>query len=113
MAALTGEKGYAEALDRIWGDITNMRMHITGGLGAVHGIEGFGPQYELPNAHAFNETCAAVGNVFFNHRMFLLHKDARYLDVAEVALLYLEGLAGLHLSVPDEKLTIRPALPEA
>lgn len=87
MAALTGEKGYAEALDRIWGDITNTRMHITGGLGAVHGIEGFGPQYELPNAHAFNETCAAVGNVFFNHRMFLLHKDARYLDVAEVALL--------------------------
>ncbi len=113
MAALTGEKGYAEALDRIWGDITNTRMHITGGLGAVHGIEGFGPQYELPNAHAFNETCAAVGNVFFNHRMFLLHKDARLLEVAEVALLYLEGLAGLHLSVPDEKLTIRPALPEA
>ncbi len=87
MAALTDGKGYADALDRIWGDITNTRMHITGGLGAVHGIEGFGPQYELPNAHAFNETCAAVGNVFFNHRMFLLHKDAKYLDVAEVALL--------------------------
>ena len=62
-------------------------MHITGGLGAVHGIEGFGPQYELPNADAFNETCAAVGNVLFNYRMFLLHKDAKYLDVAEVALL--------------------------
>ena len=87
IGALTGKKEYAEALDRIWGDITNTRMHITGGLGAVHGIEGFGPQYELPNAHAFNETCAAVGNVFFNHRMFLLHKDARYMDVAEVALL--------------------------
>lgn len=87
IGALTNKEEYAEALDRIWGDITNTRMHITGGLGAVHGIEGFGPQYELPNAHAFNETCAAVGNVFLNHRMFLLHKDARYLDVAEVALL--------------------------
>ena len=87
VGTLTGQPGYAGALDRIWGNITNTRMHITGGLGAVHGIEGFGPQYELPNAHAFNETCAAVGNVLFNYRMFLLHKDAKYLDVAEVALL--------------------------
>lgn len=87
VGTLTGESGYGEALDHIWGNITNTRMHITGGLGAVHGIEGFGPRYELPNADAFNETCAAVGNVLFNYRMFLLHKDARYLDVAEVALL--------------------------
>ena len=87
VGTLTSQPGYGQALDRIWGDITNTRMHITGGLGAVHGIEGFGPQYELPNADAFNETCAAVGNVLFNYRMFLMHKDARYLDVAEVALL--------------------------
>ena len=87
VGTLTGEPAYGKALDRIWGDVTNTRMHLTGGLGAVHGIEGFGPQYELPNADAFNETCAAVGNVLFNYRMFLLHKDAKYLDVAEVALL--------------------------
>ncbi|MBG89269.1 MAG: hypothetical protein CMO80_20570 [Verrucomicrobiales bacterium] len=87
VGTLTGDKGYAKALDRIWANITDTRMHITGGLGAVHGIEGFGPKYLLPNAHAFNETCAAVGNVLFNHRMFLLHKDAKYIDVAEVALL--------------------------
>ncbi|MCP3691154.1 MAG: hypothetical protein GY917_03070, partial [Planctomycetaceae bacterium] len=87
VGTLTGEPAYGKALDRIWGNITDTRMHITGGLGAVHGIEGFGPQYELPNADAFNETCAAVGNVLFNYRMFLLHKDAKYLDVAEVALL--------------------------
>ncbi len=87
VGALTGKEEYAEALDRIWANITDTRMHITGGLGAVHGIEGFGPKYVLPNAHAFNETCAAVGNVFFNHRMFLLQKDAKYIDVAEVALL--------------------------
>ena len=87
VGTLTGQPEYQKALSRIWGDIVNTRMHITGGLGAVHGIEGFGPQYELPNADAFNETCAAVGNVMFNYRMFLLHKDARYLDVAEIALL--------------------------
>ena len=84
---LTHNPAYAQALDRIWGNIVNTRMHITGGLGAIHGIEGFGPQYLLPNDDAFNETCAAVGNVLFNYRMFLLNKDAKYLDVAEVALL--------------------------
>jgi len=87
VGTLTGDADYAKALDRIWGNITDTRMHITGGLGAVHGIEGFGPQYELPNADAFNETCAAVGNVLLNHRMFLMNKDAKYIDVAEVALL--------------------------
>ena len=87
VGTLTGDQRYVQAIDRIWDNITNTKMHITGGLGAVHGIEGFGKEYELPNAQAFNETCAAVGNVLFNYRMFLLHKDAKYLDVAEVALL--------------------------
>lgn len=83
-------------LDNIWHNIVDTRMHITGGLGAVHGIEGFGPEYELPNKEAFDETCAAVGNVFFNHRMFLLEKDGKYMDVAEVALLN-NVLAGVNL----------------
>ena len=87
MSRLQNKNSYTRALDRIWGNLTNTRMHITGGLGAVHGIEGFGPSYLLPNADAFNETCAAVGNVLFNFRMFLVHKDAKYLDVAEVSLL--------------------------
>lgn len=87
IGTLTGKRVYDRALDQIWSNITDTRMHLTGGLGAVHGIEGFGPEYLLPNADAFNETCAAVGNVIFNYRMFLLHKDAKYLDVAEIALL--------------------------
>ncbi len=87
LAHLKKKNSYTRALHRIWGNITDTRMHITGGLGAVHGIEGFGPEYLLPNADAFNETCAAVGNVLFNFRMFLAHKDAKYLDVAEVSLL--------------------------
>lgn len=94
--AQTGDKSLQPALDSIWNNIVDMRMHITGGLGAIHGIEGFGPEYVLPNKDAYNETCAAVGNVMFNYRMFLTKKDARYVDVAEVAL-YNNVLAGVNL----------------
>lgn len=64
VGTLTGDTTLAPALDRIWHNIVDTRMHITGGLGAIYGIEGFGPEYELPNQEAYNETCAAVGNVF-------------------------------------------------
>lgn len=84
--ALTRENNYDTALHHIWHNIVDTKMAITGGVGAVRGIEGFGPAYVLPNKEAYNETCAAVGNVFFNYRLFLLHKDARFMDVAEVAL---------------------------
>lgn len=85
--SLLGSDDYSEALDAIWHDIVDRKMHVTGGLGAVHGIEGFGPDYVLPNKDTYLETCAAVGNVFFNLRMFLKYRDAQYLDVAEIALL--------------------------
>lgn len=96
VSAATHDAGYLPALNAIWKNITDTRMHITGGLGAVHGIEGFGQEYELPNKEAYNETCAAVGNVFFNYRMFLMTKEAKYADVAEVALLN-NALAGVNL----------------
>jgi len=85
--SLLGTEDYTKALDSIWHNIVDTKMHITGGLGAVHGIEGFGPSYQLPNKDAYLETCAAVGNVFFNMRMFLKYHDAKYVDVAEIALL--------------------------
>lgn len=94
--ALTEESNYDSALNRIWHNIVDTKMAITGGVGAVRGIEGFGPAYVLPNKEAYNETCAAVGNVFFNYRMFLLHKDARFMDVAEVAL-YNNVLSGVNM----------------
>lgn len=94
--AQTGDETLKPALDRIWANIVDTRMHITGGLGAIHGIEGFGPEYVLPNKEAYNETCAAVGNVMFNYRMFMAEKDAKYIDVAEVAL-YNNVLAGVNL----------------
>lgn len=87
---------YRLALDSIWHNLIDTKMHITGGLGAMHGIEGFGPDYFLPNKNTYNETCAAVGNVLFNYRMFLLTRDAKYADVAEVAL-FNNVLAGVNL----------------
>jgi uncharacterized protein len=96
VSALTSDMRYARAADRIWHDIVDTKMHIFGGLGAKHGIEGFGSAYDLPNKHTYNETCAAVANVFFNFRMYLMHKDAKYFDVAEVALLN-NALAGINL----------------
>jgi DUF1680 family protein len=96
VGAMLGVDHYNEALTSIWQDIVDTRMHITGGLGAVHGIEGFGAAFFLPNDDAFNETCAAVGNVFFNWRMFLLTGEAKYLDVGELSL-YNNVLAGMNL----------------
>lgn len=96
VAAMTGDSTLKPALNAIWHDIVDKKMHITGGLGAVPGIEGFGPDYELPNKNTYDETCAAVGNVFFNYRMFLMSGDAKYVDVAEVAL-YNNVLAGVNL----------------
>lgn len=96
VAAETGDSTMMPALESIWHDIVDRKMHITGGLGAVPGIEGFGPAYELPNKDTYDETCAAVGNVMFNYRMFLLTRDAKYVDVAEAAL-YNNVLAGVNI----------------
>ena len=94
--AQTGDQTLKPALESVWHDIVDRKMHITGGLGAVAGIEGFGPAYALPNKDTYDETCAAVGNVFFNYRMFLASSEAKYVDVAEVAL-YNNVLAGVNL----------------
>jgi len=83
VAALTGDAAYVNALDRIWDNVTQKKLHITGGIGARAEGEAFGDDYELPNLTAYNETCAAVGNDYWNHRLFLLHADAKYIDVME------------------------------
>ena len=92
----TGDTTLIAPLESIWHDYVDAKMHINGGLGAVPGIEGFGPAYVLPNKDTYDETCAAVGNVLFNYRMFLATGDAKYLDVAEVAL-YNNVLAGVNI----------------
>jgi DUF1680 family protein len=83
VAALTGDRAYIAALDRIWENMAGRKLYITGGIGATGSGEAFGRDYELPNMTAYNETCAAIGNDFWNHRMFLLHGDAKYIDVME------------------------------
>jgi DUF1680 family protein len=83
IGALAGDDRYVGAIDKIWEDVAAKKLYITGGIGARAAGEAFGAAYELPNASAYNETCAAVGNDYWNHRLFLLHADARYIDVME------------------------------
>lgn len=83
IAAITGTNEYDKALDRIWESIVHRKIYLTGGIGAERGHEGFGPDYELPNATAYTETCAAIALMFWNHRMFLLKGDVKYMDVFE------------------------------
>lgn len=83
VAALTGDSAYIRAIDRIWDNIVGKKYYITGGIGATSNGEAFGKNYELPNMSAYCETCAAIGNVYVNHRLFLLHGDSKYYDVVE------------------------------
>lgn len=83
VAALTGDTAYIHAIDRIWENIVSKKLYITGGIGATSDGEAFGDNYELPNMAAYCETCAAIGNVYVNYRLFLLHGDAKYYDVLE------------------------------
>lgn len=83
VAALTGDSAYIKAIDAIWHNIVEKKYYLTGGVGARHSGEAFGSNYELPNLTAYNETCAAISMVYLNHRMFLLHGDAKYIDCLE------------------------------
>jgi len=86
VAAMTGDTAYIHAIDTIWENVVGRKLYITGGIGALAAGEAFGADYELPNLSAYAETCAAVGNDFWNERLFLLHGDAKYVDVMERAL---------------------------
>jgi uncharacterized protein len=83
VAALEADEKLRAAGDRIWTNLVTSKLYLTGGIGAAGGFEGFGQPYELPNMSAYNETCASVGMDFWNHRLFLLEADAKYIDVME------------------------------
>ena len=83
IAALTDDPEYVKAIDKIWDNVVSKKLYITGGIGARHRGEAFGDNYELPNASAYNETCAAIANMMWNYRLFLLHGNAKYIDVLE------------------------------
>jgi uncharacterized protein len=86
VAAISADADYLKAIDAIWKNVVEAKLYITGGIGATSHGEAFGKNYELPNMTAYNETCAAIANVYWNHRLFLLHGDAKYIDVLERSL---------------------------
>jgi uncharacterized protein len=83
VAALEDDAKIKAAGDRIWSNLVQSKLYLTGGIGAAGGHEGFGDPYDLPNMSAYNETCASVGMDYWNHRQFLLHGDAKYIDIME------------------------------
>jgi DUF1680 family protein len=96
-AAFHDNQPYAQVVDRLWQDVVSKRMYVTGGIGSRGTVEAFGDDYELPNLRAYTETCAAVGFEQWNHRLFRLHGDAKYLDLAE-QILYNGFLSGVSIA---------------
>lgn len=97
VAMETGDRELYDALERIWTNVTERRMYVTGGIGSAHEGERFTIDYDLPNETSYAETCAALGNVLWNHRMLQLTGEGRFGDVMERTL-YNGLLAGLSLS---------------
>jgi DUF1680 family protein len=83
IAAIYKDQDYLNAVNKIWENVVDKKMYITGGLGSKHDGEAFGDSYELPNLTAYNETCAAIGSVFWNQRLFLLTGNSKYYDIIE------------------------------
>jgi hypothetical protein len=107
VAALTGDGSYVKAIDALWENVVSKKLHLNGGIGARRRVtyadkslgtahEAFGDAYDLPNEDAYLETCAAIANALWNQRMFLLHGDAKYVDVLE-RVVYNGFLSGISL----------------
>ncbi|WP_018629950.1 aceric acid hydrolase [Niabella aurantiaca] len=115
--AENGDKTLKHTLDQLWNNVITTKMYITGGCGALYdgvSVDGtsykpdtvqkvhqsYGRDYQLPNFSAHNETCANIGNVLWNWRMFLLTGDERYMNIVELAL-YNSVLSGVSLDGKD------------
>lgn len=111
--AETGDITLMNTLNKMWNNVTNTKMYITGGCGALYdgvSVDGtaykpdtvqkvhqsYGRDYQLPNFSAHNETCANIGNVLWNWRMFLLTGDPKYADIVELTL-YNSVLSGVSM----------------
>jgi DUF1680 family protein len=101
----TGEQALIDALDRLWGNIVNQKMFITGACGQKHDggsshrdfvHEAFTIDYEMHNAHSYNETCANLCNVMFNYRMMSIKGESKYADIIETVM-YNSALSGIDL----------------
>jgi uncharacterized protein len=97
VAAMKGNEEYFRILETIWNDVVSKKLYVTGGVGAVGKIEGYGAQYELPNLSAYCETCAGIALVYWNHRMFLKYGEAKYMDLVE-RVIYNGFLSGVSMA---------------
>ncbi|WP_367392653.1 glycoside hydrolase family 127 protein [Lewinella sp. LCG006] len=96
IAVLLQDSAYQNAVDKLWENMVGKKMYLTGGIGARHEGESFGDNYELPNLTAYSETCAAIGSVYWNHRLHRQSGKVDYFDIIERTL-YNGLIAGLSL----------------
>ncbi len=105
IAVLMNDEAYGAAVDKLWQNMVGKKIYLTGGIGASRGGEAFGENYELPNLTAYNETCAAIGSIYWNHRLHCKTGRVSYLDVMERTLYngLLSGLSldGTHFFYPN------------
>ncbi|MDN3668080.1 glycoside hydrolase family 127 protein [Echinicola jeungdonensis] len=105
IATLDKDTAYLHAVNHLWDNVVQKKMYLTGGIGAKHEGEAFGENYELPNLSAYNETCAAIGNVYWNHRLFNLTGEVKYFDIIERTLYngLISGIShdGTHFFYPN------------
>lgn len=94
VARLTGDADLLAACERLWRNIVDRKLYVTGGIGGTHIGESFSFDYDLPNDTAYSETCAAIALAFFARRMLQIRPVAEYADVMELAL-YNTVLAGM------------------
>lgn len=83
IAAINNDSTYLNAVNALWDNMVEKKMYITGGIGSRHDEEAFGDNYSLPNLTAYTETCASIGDVYWNHRLHNLTGDVKYFDIIE------------------------------
>lgn len=96
IAVMFNDSLYRNAVLKLWENMVYKKMYITGGIGAKHDGEAFGANYELPNLTAYSETCAAIGNIYWNHRLHSMSGDVSYFDIIERTL-YNSMISGISL----------------
>lgn len=96
LARLNHDAELHKTCRRLWDDMVNRQMYITGGIGAQSSGEAFTSEYDLPNDTVYAESCASIGLMMFANRMLQLEGDARYADAMERAL-YNTVLGGMAL----------------
>lgn len=97
LAIETGDRDLVAHLERLWENMVTKRMYVTGGIGSAHEGERFTEDYDLPNQTSYAETCASIGSIFWNQRMFELTGEAKYADLIERTL-YNGFLVGVSLN---------------